>query len=89
MVQALSAVVVALSIAFSSGWKLALVVLCFVPVMVLMGKLQGQKQGKAGQVKDKDSFAEKGGQVYLNRISKIRRSSLYFLLFTIVFGTSY
>ncbi|CAF0788245.1 unnamed protein product [Adineta ricciae] len=72
MVQALSAVIIALSIAFSSGWKLALVVLCFVPVMVLMGKLQGQKQGKAGQAKDKDSFAEKGGQYSAQAIEQIR-----------------
>jgi hypothetical protein len=28
-----------------------------------MGMMQGKKQGKVGQSKDKDSFTEQGGQV--------------------------
>ena len=63
ILQALSAVVTALAIAFPAGWKLSLVVLCFVPLMMFTGLLQGQKQGKAGQSKAKGSFTEQGGQV--------------------------
>jgi ABC-type multidrug transport system fused ATPase/permease subunit len=65
--QALSAIVTALAIAFSSGWKLTLVVLCFVPLLMLNGILYGRTQGKARQSKDKDSFVEQGGQV-LNKL---------------------
>jgi ABC-type multidrug transport system fused ATPase/permease subunit len=54
--QAVSAIVTALAIAFSSGWKLTLVVLCFVPLLMLNGILYGRTQGK-------DSFTEQGGQV--------------------------
>ncbi len=63
ILQALSAIVTALAIAFSSGWKLSFIVICFVPLMMFTGKLQGHKQGTAGQAKDKGSFTEQGGQV--------------------------
>ncbi len=69
ILQALSAAVTALIIAFSSGWQLALVIMCFIPLMLFSGKIQGQKQGKAGQAKDKDSFIEQGGQVATNKIT--------------------
>jgi hypothetical protein len=65
--QAVSATVAALGIAFSAGWKLTLVDLCFVPLLMLNGILYGQTQGKAGQSKAKDSFVEQGGQV-LNKL---------------------
>jgi hypothetical protein len=55
--------VTALIIAFSAGWRLSLIVLCFVPLMMAMGKFQGKKQGSVGQSKDKGSFTEQGGQV--------------------------
>jgi ABC-type bacteriocin/lantibiotic exporter with double-glycine peptidase domain len=63
ILQALSAITTALIIAFSSSWKLTLVVCCFVPLMMFTGAIQGQKRGKAGQSKDKGSFPEQGGQV--------------------------
>jgi ABC-type multidrug transport system fused ATPase/permease subunit len=69
ILQALSAAVTALIIAFSSGWRLAFIVICFVPLMMFSGKIQGQKQGKAGQAKEKDSFSEEGGQVLTNKIT--------------------
>lgn len=55
--------VTALAIAFAAGWKLTLIVLCFVPLIMFSGMMQGQKQGKAGQAKEKGSFTEQGGQV--------------------------
>lgn len=62
--EALSALVTALTIAFISGWKLTFIVLCFVPLIMLTGKLQGKKQGNAGKSKSKSGFTEQGGQVY-------------------------
>jgi ABC-type bacteriocin/lantibiotic exporter with double-glycine peptidase domain len=63
ILQALSATVTALAIAFSAGWKLSFVVLCFVPFMVFTGLIRGKKQGNAGQSKAIGSFTEQGGQV--------------------------
>ena len=45
------------------GWKLTLVVLCFTPLLVLSGYLQGRTQSKAGQSKTAKSFAEEAGRV--------------------------
>lgn len=75
ILQALSAIITALVIAFSAGWKLSLVIICFMPIMMFSGKLQGQKQGKAGQSKSKDSFTEQAGQV-------INKFHLMFILYT-------
>ncbi|CAF0756890.1 unnamed protein product [Adineta steineri] len=72
IIQAASAGITALAIAFASGWKLAFVVLCFVPLMMLMGLVQGKKQGKADNAKDDDSWAEKGGQHATQAIEQIR-----------------
>ena len=63
MIQAITAMVTALAIAFASGWKLTLVILCFIPLLMFSGKMQGAKQAKAGKAKDKDAFDEIGGQV--------------------------
>jgi hypothetical protein len=62
ILQALGAVVTALAISFTSGWKLTLVTLSFTPLLLLMGRMQGRKQGKIGQAKNKGSFTEQGGQ---------------------------
>jgi thiosulfate reductase cytochrome b subunit len=69
ILQALSALVTALVISFTAGWRLALVIICFIPLMLFSGKFRGQKQGKAGQAKEKDSFSEQGGQVATNKIT--------------------
>ncbi len=63
ILQAFSALITALVIAFSSSWKLAFVVICFIPLLMFMGMMQGKSQSKVGQSKDKDSFTEQGGQV--------------------------
>jgi ABC-type multidrug transport system fused ATPase/permease subunit len=63
ILQALSATITALAIAFSAGWKLTFIVICFVPLMIFSGVLQGQKQSTIAQAKNKGSFAEQGGQV--------------------------
>lgn len=63
ILQALSAMITALAIAFSSGWKLAFIIICFIPVIIFTGILQGKRQNKAKQEKFKGSFAEQGGQV--------------------------
>lgn len=68
ILQAISALVTALIISFLSGWKLTFVVSCFIPLLLLAGKLQGRKQSKAGQSNSKDSFVEQGGQVERNII---------------------
>ena len=64
--------VTALAIAFSASWKLTLIVTCFVPMMMFSGVLQGQKQGKADQSKDKGSFTEQGGQVRISLLQESR-----------------
>jgi ABC-type bacteriocin/lantibiotic exporter with double-glycine peptidase domain len=63
ILQAFSAMITALIIAFSASWKLAFVVVCFIPILMFSGIIQGKKQSKVGQSKDKDSFTEQGGQV--------------------------
>ncbi len=63
ILQAFSAMIAALTIAFSSSWKLAFIVICFIPILMFSGIIQGKKQSKVGQSKDKDSFTEQGGQV--------------------------
>ena len=63
MLQALSATITALAVAFTAGWKLTLVVLCFVPLMLLTGILQGKKQYDVARSNDKGSLVEQGGQV--------------------------
>jgi ABC-type bacteriocin/lantibiotic exporter with double-glycine peptidase domain len=61
----LGAAILALVVAFLAGWKLTLVVLCFVPLLILSGYFQGRTQSKAGQSKTAKSFAEQGGRVSL------------------------
>jgi ABC-type bacteriocin/lantibiotic exporter with double-glycine peptidase domain len=55
--------ITALTIAFSSSWKLAFIVVCFIPILMFSGIIQGKKQSKVGQSKNNDSFTEQGGQV--------------------------
>ncbi|CAF3938442.1 unnamed protein product [Rotaria sordida] len=72
IVQAISAFVTAIVIAFTSGWKLTFIVLCFIPLLTFAGKMQGKKQGGAGKSKGKDSFSEQGGQHATQAIEHIR-----------------
>jgi len=88
ILQAVGAAVTALVIAFTAGWRLAFVVLCFVPLMMFSGKIQGQKQGKAGQSKDKDSFTEQGGQVLTNNIIFSFPIHFVYFYFCVVCNTS-
>jgi len=88
ILQAVGAAVTALIIAFIADWKLALVVLCFVPLMMFSGKIQGQKQGKAGQSRDKDSFTEQGGQVLINNITFLFPIHFVYIYFFAVCHTS-
>ena len=61
---AIGALIAALVISFSAGWKLTLVILCFAPLMVLTGVIQGQQVSKAaGKKKASTSDAEEGGKV--------------------------
>jgi ABC-type bacteriocin/lantibiotic exporter with double-glycine peptidase domain len=66
MLQALSATITALAIAFSAGWKLTLVIICFIPLMLLTGIFQGRKQSNIAKAKNKSSLTEQGGQVETN-----------------------
>ena len=63
ILNAVGALVTALVISFTAGWKLTLVVLCFTPLMIFTGIIQGQQISKAGQKKSVTSDAEDGGKV--------------------------
>jgi ATP-binding cassette, subfamily B (MDR/TAP), member 1 len=59
----LGALITALIISFLAGWKLTLVILCFTPLMVLTGVIQGRQITDAGKKKAGTSSAEDGGKV--------------------------
>ncbi len=64
--NAIGALVTALVISFLAGWKLTFVILCFTPLMVFTGTIQGQQMSKASGKKDNStSDAEDGGKVCL------------------------
>ncbi len=66
ILNAIGALVTALVISFLAGWKLTLVILCFAPLMVLTGVVQGQQMSKAaatGKAKTGTTDAEDGGKV--------------------------
>jgi ATP-binding cassette subfamily B (MDR/TAP) protein 1 len=66
ILNAVGALVTALVISFQAGWKLTLVILCFSPLMILTGVVQGQQVSKAaGKKKAATSDAEEGGKVCL------------------------
>ena len=70
--SSLGAVILTLIVAFMAGWKLTLVVLCFTPLLILSGYLQGRTQSKAGQSKTAKSFAEEGGSVSISIFLSLR-----------------
>ncbi|CAF4170856.1 unnamed protein product, partial [Rotaria sordida] len=72
ILEALSATIACLAVVFSVGWKLAFVVICFVPPILFAGILQGRKQNNIVQSKDKSSFTEQGGQYATQAIEHIR-----------------
>ncbi|CAF3949500.1 unnamed protein product [Rotaria sordida] len=72
ILQVLSATITCLAIAFSVGWKLTFVVICFVPLILFTGILHGRKQSNIAQSKDKNSFTEQGGQHATQAIEHIR-----------------
>ncbi|CAF1308683.1 unnamed protein product [Rotaria sordida] len=72
ILQALSATITCLAVAFSVGWKLAFVVICFVPPILFGGIVQGRKQNNIAKSKDKSSFTEQGGQYATQAIEHIR-----------------
>jgi ABC-type multidrug transport system fused ATPase/permease subunit len=67
--NATGALIAGLVISFTAGWKLTLVILCFSPLMVFSGIIQGQQISKAGQKKASTSDAEDGGKVCLHRFA--------------------
>ncbi|CAF3338444.1 unnamed protein product [Rotaria socialis] len=72
LVSSLGALIFTLVVALMAGWKLTLVVLCFTPLLIFSGYLQGQTQSKAGQSKTAKSFAEEGGRYAVEAIQDIR-----------------
>ncbi|UJR19545.1 hypothetical protein I4U23_022675 [Adineta vaga] len=66
------ALIFTLIVAFLAGWKLTLVVLCFTPLLILSGYLQGRTQSKAGQSKRTKSFAVEGGKYAIEALQDIR-----------------
>lgn len=68
ILQTIGATITALIIAFISGWKLTLVILCITPLIILSGKVQSLQNSsdKRGNLKKKTtnlSFVEQGSQV--------------------------
>ncbi|UJR08519.1 hypothetical protein I4U23_012782 [Adineta vaga] len=73
ILNAVGAVITALVISFIAGWKLTLVILCFTPLMVFTGIIQGQQFSKAsGNKKSATSDAEDGGKQATQAIENIR-----------------
>lgn len=66
ILTAVGALIAALVISFTAGWKLTLVILCFAPLMVFTGIIQGQQISQAGQKKAGTSDSEDGGKVRLS-----------------------
>jgi membrane protein implicated in regulation of membrane protease activity len=68
--NAVGAIVCALIISFLAGWKLTLVVLCFTPLMVFSGMLQGRRMSNTKKANEKKegniSWSEKGGMVNIS-----------------------
>ena len=64
--NAIGALITALVISFVAGWKLTLIILCFTPVIVFAGVIQGQQISQTaadGEKKKRSSNAEEGGRV--------------------------
>ncbi|CAF2728582.1 unnamed protein product [Rotaria sp. Silwood2] len=73
ILTAIGALITALVISFEAGWKLTLVILCFTPLMVFTGLIQGQQFSKAaGDKKETTSDAEDGGKHATQAIENIR-----------------
>jgi membrane protein implicated in regulation of membrane protease activity len=81
--NAVGAIICALTIAFLAGWKLSFVVLCFTPLMVFSGMLQGKRMNQTKKQKQKKttnlSWAEKGGMVKIYLLSFIINKNSYYL----------
>ena len=60
--NAIGALIVALIVSFTAGWKLTLVMLAFTPLMIFTGVIQNQ-QLTGGKEKGSSSDAENGGKV--------------------------
>ncbi|CAH1803157.1 unnamed protein product [Owenia fusiformis] len=70
VVQSIANIGVAIVISLVSGWKLALVVMCFLPILILSGAVQTRLyQGLANS--DKEAL-EEGGKVATEAIENIR-----------------
>ena len=61
IVQAVASLLVALVISFVSGWKLALMIMCFIPFLVASGIAHG-KDIQGGAVQSQRA-ADEGGKV--------------------------
>ncbi|CAF1390311.1 unnamed protein product [Adineta steineri] len=72
LMQGFSALVVCFIIGFISGWKLTLVLSCFIPILFFSSKLKGQRQGNIGKTQDKDLYSEQGGKCASETIKNIR-----------------
>ncbi|CAF0902236.1 unnamed protein product [Adineta steineri] len=73
ILNAVGAVVTALIISFIAGWKLTLVILCFTPLMIFTGIIQGQQMSKAsGNKSSASNDAEDGGKQATQAIENIR-----------------
>lgn len=63
ILTAVGALVTALVISFTAGWKLTLVVLCYTPFMVFSGIIQGKQIAGDSKENKGTSAAEDGGKV--------------------------
>ncbi|CAF1371247.1 unnamed protein product, partial [Didymodactylos carnosus] len=70
IVQACGAILTALVVSFQAGWKLSFVMLCFAPLLIFSGLLQGKvdsRQSKAANV-----YANEGGKYANDAVQEIR-----------------
>ena len=77
VLQAAATIIAALVIAFIYGWKLALVILAFLPIMVLSGKVQGKVI--AGSAQSEKSHIQEAGKV--RKLLRPRHCSQFSLFF--------
>ncbi|CAF3666385.1 unnamed protein product [Adineta steineri] len=76
ILNAFGAIVSALIMAFTVGWKLTLVILLFIPLMIFTGMLQGRRMANAKKPTEKKagklSWDERGGQFATEAIGSVR-----------------
>ncbi|CAF1032346.1 unnamed protein product [Adineta steineri] len=72
LVQGFGALAACFVIGLLSGWKLTLVLSCFIPILFFSSKLQGSRHDNIRTARDKDLHSEHGEQCASETIENIR-----------------